>query len=424
MTNWKQMNGRFKRARPTPRRRPRRGDPALDLGPGGGAVDRIVAVPHLLACFEHNRRHGGQAPGPDGILYADFGRQELTRLFGVMQKSIAIETYRAPASRRVDIPKTGGTRTLALDNVAHRALASAAQAVLEPALARHMSPLTHSAGGRGVHTLLRALYHAVGTGRFGVLVNHDVRSAFPSLPLGVALLAYREVVACPRLLALVELLLRGGDDTERHVGIAQGMALSPVTLDLAMSRYFDRHWSGSGDSLVPAWRYVDNLVLLAGTMHEGRQAVVRCRTILLGFGLALKDLPEGEHLCDLTAGGASELLGFRLFLRDGSLAFDLASTALDSLRVSLTQAHSGNNPALVSRDTVLGWIAAMGPAFDRTRADPLTEQVLRVARRAGFGELSPDLVRRTWGEAGRKWQNFLHHCPLRTGTTPATSAEE
>src|SRR4029079_2037329 len=108
--------------------------------------------PYLMACFEVCR-HKGQAPGLDGWCYPDFGKQELTGALGAACASIRRGAYRAPRARIVEIPKNGGTRQLALDNIVHRVLASAVHGVITPALELDMSSITHSACGRGVHTL-------------------------------------------------------------------------------------------------------------------------------------------------------------------------------------------------------------------------------------------------------------------------------
>lgn len=412
-SNWRQLNGTWRRPEPTPRWRSRRAE-ALARPAQEPSLDAVLDVPYLMACFDRCRQKG-QAPGPDGWRYSDFGRQELTRALAAVCDAIRRGAYVPPPSRVVEIPKRGGTRQLALDNIIHRVFGSAAEGVLTPALAPHMSRVTHSACGRGVHTLLRALHRAVTGGRYRVLVNHDVRSAFPSLPAGVAVHAFRAHVADRPLLGLIELLLRGADGLTRQIGIPQGQALSPLALDLSMSLFVDRLWPTSSDSPV-ALRYVDNLVFAAATVYEGRRTVDRCRTLLGRIGLTLKDVPEREHLCDLSEGETTELLGLTLYLHHGTLRFGIGTGALGALRLELTKAHQAPNPPLTSRSVITGWICAMGPAFDPTRSGALTDQVLDVARRHGQREISPESVRNTWEQAGRRWQHFLRQ-PPRTRTS-------
>lgn len=406
-TNWKAITTLWKRSKPTPRWRERRIEALAEAK--GPSIHPVLDIPYLLHCFDECRQKG-QAPGPDGLRYWDFGRQELTRAFWALRADVLAGRYCAPPVRIVEIPKTGGTRQLALDNILHRVLASAALGVIEPELSLVMSPITHSACGRGVHTLLRALHWAVETGRYDVLVNHDVRSAFPSLSVNVAMHAFRMYIRDRALLGLIDILLRGAEGPKHHVGIPQGLALSPLALDFSMSLFFDRYWPSNSDSLV-ALRYVDNVVFACTTMDEGRRAVDRCRTLLGRIGLSLKDVPEQKHLCNLRNGGVSELLGFNLSLSGSTLRFDVGNGALQKLQDNLTRAKREPNPPLTSRDIVVGWIGAMGPAFDNTRSAQLTEQVLETAHRNGFREIPGELVRSTWEEAGRKWQRFLQRRP-------------
>lgn len=415
-TNW-DMRKRWKRPKPTPRWRARRRSDSLASGAVQPTLDTVLDVGRLMAQCEHCRRHGGQAPGPDDLRYCDFGRQELARAFQAMRTAMLMGTYVAPASRTVPIKKKDGKyRQLQLDNIVHRVLASHVESVLTPVVSPHLGEITHSACGRGVHALLVALYRAVATGKYTILLNLDVKAAFPSLPINVAMAAFAKYVEDRDLLKLIELLLRGAEGKTRHIGIPQGMGISPIALDTSMSLFFDRLWSSGGDSLVVT-RYVDNIPILATSKDEGRRAVDRCRVLLGRIGLLLKDLPEEQHLCDLRAGETSELLGFQLSLSRGKLNLDLAPTALETLRCSLTKAQRAPNPPLAARHTVTGWISAMSPAFDNARLPLLTGQVLDALHRHGFREISPELVREAWTSGAGRWQHFLTHspCPGRRG---------
>ncbi len=412
ISNWAAYHGR-RRHRVTPRWRARRDNDRVRALESGPTLEMIVAVPRLMACFEDLRRSGGQAPGPDRLRYSDFGRQELAAALTAVREAVLSRTYCVPPPRTVKRQKKDGSfRELTLDGVVHRTLAASATDLLRPVLTPHIGPTCHSAGGGGVHSLLAALYWAAETGRYGALVNHDVRKAFPSLPVNVAMASIKKYVADPGVLWLVELLLRGASEQSNHVGIPQGLALSPLALDISMSVYLDRYWPRYPDSLLAATRYVDNIVLLAASMHDGRQAVDRCRTLLHRIGLSLRDWPEEQYLIDLRGGGTTELLGFVVSLVNGSLKYDISPTALDhpsqdSLRSKLIDAHTTPNPPLTSRSLVTGWITAMGPAVDSVRVPELTERVLRVAHSTGNRELSTQYIRDTWTEAGKKWRHFL-----------------
>jgi len=365
LTNWKEYGGRWKRLRivPPPWRRRRNQNRLLALESG--------PTVKMIANTEDLRREGGQAPGPDCLRFHDIGLEELSPIMANVSRQVMGRTYIAPKSRPVKRPKDGGGfRTLAVDNIIHRALANSAEIVLGPVLAPHMSPISHSVGGRGVSSLLADLYWAARTGNYGVMVNHDVKNAFPSFPVNVAMMVFRKYIADRGVLWLVELLLRGVEGPSKHVGIPQGLAISPLALDLALSWYFDRYWPSYPDDLLAVWRYVDNLVFLTPGMHEGRQAVDRCRTLLNRIGLTLKDLPENKYLINLHQGDTTELLGFGISLVHGSIRFDITPTALDSLksqdslRSRLIKARTEPNPSLTSLQMVKGWISAMGPAFD------------------------------------------------------------
>ena len=183
------------------------------------ALEQVLDVCRLMACLESNRRGGGQAPGPDGFHYRDFGWQESSRAFQCLREGVLAGTYRPPPPRLVRIPKaTPGThRTLSLDDLTHRALTASVLYAVSPLYAPRLSALTYSAGTppRGVSGLLADLAAAWEFGDFAVLLNLDIKGAFPSVPVGALMEVVRDCVADERLLALVELLVRGADATDR-----------------------------------------------------------------------------------------------------------------------------------------------------------------------------------------------------------------
>ena len=393
-------------------RRPRPERPDCGRPPGTQAtasaplgVPEVVAVNRLLWCLERNRRMGG-APGPDGLAYRDFGRQEASRAFARLRDSVMGRTYPPPAARVVRVPKKerGTYRELSVFDIADPALATSAALAIGPVVAPRISPLTHSFGGRGVWSLLAELAAGFESGDYPVLLNLDVRAAFPSVPIGRVMDTLAESVRDEHLLWLVGALLRG--ELGNTLGIPQGLALSPMLLDQSMSDGFDRHWSRS-PGMPLLLRYVDNVPCLVGSVDEGREVLARCHALLGALGLALKGQPEGELLIDLKEGGTTELLGFRVSSDGRSLRYGTTEDATTSLENALREAHDEANPPLAAQAVVSGWMNAMGPALDHSQRDALLKCVTSIAKRLGFRELSQESVRGAWTRSRQRWDQSL-----------------
>ena len=401
--------------------------------PGPATVEDVVGVGRLLGCLERNRRAGGQAPGPDGFGYPDFGRQEAIRALQLVRDAVLAGTYRPVPPRLVRIPKPtpGAFRTLALDDLTHRALTTSVLGAVAPLYAPHMSPITYSAGSppRGVFGLLADLAAAWEFGEFSVLLNLDIKNAFPSVPVGPLMAVVSDCIADDRLLALVELLVRGadapaapaginGDNTDANtLGIPQGSALSPAHLDLYLSAGFDARWSNPSGMPSP-FRYVDNIAYLTGGVDEGRRTVATCRDVLARLGLYLRDQPDADDVIDFRGGTTTDLLGFTVFLSGGLMAYGTSDAALDSLRGGLRNAHEAVNPSITAQSVLLGWINAMGPSSDRSRAGEVVHAILSCARRLGFKEFSLAQIQTAWSSSFGRWNvKFLQPARARAGTS-------
>jgi len=171
----------------------------------------------------------------------------------------------------------------------------------------------------------------------------------------------------------------------------------------------------------PPFRYVDNIACLTGGVDEGRRTVARCRALLGALGLQLRAQPEAEYLIDLRSGQATDLLGFKVSLSDGSMRYGTTDAALDSLRRGLRNAHEAANPPVAAQAVLVGWVNAMGPSFDRSRAGETVSQVLSHARTLGFKEFPLETVLTAWSSAYGRWNvKFLQPARQRARTSQGT----
>jgi len=384
-----------------------------DASTGGKAFGLASEPELLLDTFRRMRVEGGRAPGPDGVTYDSLSLGEAADCLREAAKAIRRGDYRPGPSRQVSIPKlSGGTRTLTVFNLIDRVVAAAVAHALTPATKAAFLPCSYGfRPGLGVQDLLADLLAAMAARRIHVLAIDDVRKAFDRVPIAPLMEAFTGYTDDPRLLRLVEAILRGGPDRDRTLGIPQGCPLSPLALNVFMHEHHDVPLRAIAGSPSP-YRYADNLAYLCRDVPEGDQALDRVRRLLTPAGLALKG-QDGPPV-DLEAGGEASLLGFRLAMEGGRVRAGLLEQAL---AVRLLECHDEHDPPRSAVAAVMGWIESMGPALGGPTEATLRAIILTAARH-GFRELAPmgELADRCRAAHGR-WRVRLKAALLRHGVS-------
>jgi len=136
--------------------------------------------PRNLRCaWEHLERHGGQAPGPNGLSYSDLENHEIWGLMRVLKDALQQDKYRTGPERLVRIHKGGnrGYRTLRLQNiqdrVVHRGVVQIIQPLLDPTFDDDSDGFRPGRDRRDA--LAKALHYTECDDRF-VWVAHSERS--------------------------------------------------------------------------------------------------------------------------------------------------------------------------------------------------------------------------------------------------------
>ena len=251
------------------------------------------------ACWKRveRMRCRGQAPGLDGITYRDLGRSEQCDVIRAALRTVADRIYVPSRPRPVQIPKWGGgSRELLLRSIMDRIIAKTVLMAIMPMID---ATLLDSTMGfrpqRGVWRLLAHLHHAVATTGYMVINQTDIKQAFPSVPIGLAIECYRRHIHDEGLLWLIETILRGHRGAAQTIGIEQGCPLSPLTLNIVMHYLLDLPLKAAGLE-IPLWyRYADNLLYLSQSVSDGRQRLSQTRDLLTPAGFHLKHSAT-EHI--------------------------------------------------------------------------------------------------------------------------------
>jgi hypothetical protein len=371
------------------------------LSPTVPTVEQIADPDNLIRVFYELKACAGQAPGPDGITYADLGRREVPELMRALSAEVRAGTYRPGPARLVMIPKpAGGHRTLRLRDLADRVVSAALNDALCPLWETVFLPMSMGfRKGRGVWRMLAELEAIiVGQDRW-VLATDDIKNAFDNVIIGDVLADHANYITNNSLLTLIELVLRGGDGSVK--GIDQGGAYSPAALNLRLHHAYDLAHQGQNP---PRYRYADNLVSLHRDVAEGNQDLDRNRNLLGKAGFQLKG--EDGPPRDLRKGEIAELLGFILSFRYGRLHYHLGGNAWEKLQQDLAKAHTSSDPTATARAVVRGWVNGYGPAFESERKN-VVRRILYTAVRCGFREIGSRSDMDRWcNTSWERWRTF------------------
>lgn len=216
-----------------------------------------------------------------------------------MLQSIHRQGYRAPAVRRVYIPKPGKTekRPLGVPTVSDRALQRSTAEVLSAIYEQDFLPC--SFGGRpelSAHHALSTLNEAIG-GLTGWVLEADLKNFFGSLSHEWMLRFIEHRVGDPRLISLIRRWLKAGvlEDGAVHPsdeGTPQGgsisVLLSNVYLHYVLDLWFERVVKTRLRGEARLVRYIDDFVICFQYRSDALQVEEALRHRLEKFGLTLE----------------------------------------------------------------------------------------------------------------------------------------
>jgi hypothetical protein len=162
----------------------------------------------------------------------------------------------------------------------------------------------------------------------------------------------------------------------------------------------------------PRMVFSDNIVDICRSVPEGRLARDRCQQLLQLHALTLKggpneDKPGEKTIFDLRAEETTQLLGFNLGHRDGTMTFGIGTDSWESMRRSLEECHLVHNPPQTAQSVIIGWTTAMAPAFEKQQEDDLISRILNAGRETGFREINQEPIYRACDSSREKWAQLI-----------------
>ena len=260
----------------------------------------------LSEAYRRTRKDG--AAGIDGQSAEEYAQQLESNLKSLLERAKA-GTYRAPAVRRVHIPKGNGeTRPIGIPTFEDKVLQRAVTMVLEPIYEQDFLPCSYGfRPGRNQHQCIEALRETARKMGGGWVLEVDIRKFFDSIPRQRLLETLRKRVQDGVILRLVAKWLHAGvqEDgltTSSEAGTPQGGVISPllanVFLHEVLDTWFEQDVKPRMHGPAHLFRYADDAVLLFGKEEDAKRVLEVLPKRFEKYGLALH--PEKTRLVCFT----------------------------------------------------------------------------------------------------------------------------
>jgi group II intron reverse transcriptase/maturase len=217
-----------------------------------------------------------------------------------METSIHRQSYRAPAVRRVWIPKPGKEekRPIGVPCVADRALQRSVATVLNAIYEEDFLDCSFGGRpGRGQHNALATIHEIIDGRNINWVLEADLKNFFGSLDHGWLLRFVEHRVGDPRILSLIRKWLKagvmeGGTYEESEVGTPQGgsisVLLSNLYLHYVLDLWFEKAIKPRLEGECYLVRYIDDFIVCFQHKRDAERFVKVLEKRLAKFSLTLE----------------------------------------------------------------------------------------------------------------------------------------
>lgn len=287
-----------------------------------GDLSGLLGVQNLRWCFHQLRKKA--ACGVDGVTFAEYEQNLDDNLEGLVER-LRKGAYRAKLVRRKNIPKgNGGTRPLGIPVLEDKLLQLAVAKILTAIFDGDFSE--NSWGyrkGRGAREASRVLADTMFHGRFGWVVEADIKGFFTNLDHDWMVKMLEERVKDRPFIRLIRKWMRAGvleeDGKVVHpaTGTPQGGIVSPVLSNIYLHYVLDLWFEGvvkarcKGDAHI--MRYADDFVCAFECKEDAERFLDALEKRLGKFHLEVapeKTRMLGFSRCSEEPNEAFEFLGF------------------------------------------------------------------------------------------------------------------
>jgi RNA-directed DNA polymerase len=257
-------------------------------------LSRLVSEGFLRECWSLLNKRA--SAGVDGVSAQAYGADlegNLARLVGRLKRG----SYRAKLVRRKEIPKPGGkTRPLGIPVVEDKLVQTAASRILEAIWEQDFLPCSYGyRPGRSAREAVRDLTRELQFGRYGYVVEVDIRGFFEHIDHEWTVRMLVERIDDRRFVRLIRKWLRAGvlgeDGRVIHplTGCPQGGVISPVLANIylhyVLDLWFERRVKRWCKMRAAMFRYADDVVFAFQRGEDARAFFRAVRVRLAKFHL-------------------------------------------------------------------------------------------------------------------------------------------
>ncbi|OGR12094.1 MAG: group II intron reverse transcriptase/maturase [Deltaproteobacteria bacterium RIFOXYB12_FULL_58_9] len=271
---------------------------------------KLLSLAHHLDVDALRRAYKGirrnAAVGVDGVTKEAYG-ENLESNLRALHGRLKTMQYRHQAIRRVYIEKDGGKqRPIGISCLEDKIVQDALRELLEAIYEQDFLNCSHGfRPGRSAHDALRALNHAIRSGRVNSLIEADIVSCFDRIERPKLKNLLEQRIADKSLMRLIGKclhvgVLEAGADLSSELGTVQGSTLSPllanVYLHHALDVWFEQEVCLRLKGKAVLIRYCDDFVIGCARQDDAEQVMQWLRERLGLFGLELH--PKKTRLLD------------------------------------------------------------------------------------------------------------------------------
>lgn len=259
----------------------------------------------MREAFRRTRKDG--AVGVDGQTGTDYAENLEDNLRSLLDRAKSGDRYRAPAVRRVHIPKgDGNTRPLGIPTLEDKVLQRAVAMLLEPIYEQDFQDCSYGfRPGRSAHQALRDVQARLTEMGGGWVLDVDLRKFFDTLDHRQLQEIVRQRISDGVVLRLIGKWLNAGvlEDgciTHPEAGTPQGGVISPLLANIYLHEVLDEWFEAtvkprlSGRAFLV--RYADDFVMGFDFEEDARRVLAVLPKRLEKFGLSIH--PEKTRLVD------------------------------------------------------------------------------------------------------------------------------
>ena len=268
---------------------------------GFTSLNHYLDLAWMREAFRRTRKDG--APGVDGQTAASYEENLESNLQALLER-VKSGTYRAPAVRRVEIPKGNGKhRPIGIPSFEDKVLQRAIVMLLEPIYEQDFEDCSYGfRPKRSAHAALEDLRTAAMSGG-GWIIDADVQQFFDKLDHGLLRDLVGKRVRDGVVKRLIGKWLKAGVMENGCVhypveGTPQGGVISPLLANVFLHEVLDRWFVEDVRPRLSgrAWlvRYADDFIIVASNRHDAERVLGVLPKRFGKFGLTLH--PEKTRL--------------------------------------------------------------------------------------------------------------------------------